>query len=233
MLFAFSLISCSSNRAHCSFSVQVPAFSFSFCCFSGKIKSCLSKTMMRNSCCHQWFCHLQSSRISYVYSDYQSHKFVTGKAVSGVLGWNCPRSFLLLNVNWLLVCLKMTLSCPRMGPLLEPVFVGSFQSTVVQMCDEAPPFPGDSPGCFCESVKSIPCAWQAREFGVSVVWVSQQSWLTSDKVPCEDCFMLLFFSFTVVWGGMSLPSLPAHRHSSLSLELALGFVGVCHFNSLI
>lgn len=121
-----------------------------------KIKSCLSKTMIWNSCCHQCFCHLQSSRISYSYSDYQSHKFVTGRTVPGVFGWNCSGSLLLQNVNWLLVCLKMTLSCPRIRPLLEPVFVGSFQSTVVQMCNEAPPFLGNSPGCFSENVKSIP-----------------------------------------------------------------------------
>lgn len=127
-----------------------------FAVFSGKIKSCLSKTMMWNSCCHQRFCHLKSSRISSGCSDYQSHKFATGKAISGVFGWNCPRSFLLLNVNCWLVCLKMTLSCPRIQPLLEPVFVGSFQSTVLQMCNEAPPFLGNSPGCFCQSVKSVP-----------------------------------------------------------------------------
>lgn len=111
-----------------------------FAVFSGKIKSWLSKTMMWNSCCHQCFCHLQSSHISYGYSDYQSHKFVAGKTDSGVFGWNCPGSFLLLNVNWLLVCLKMTLSCPRIPPLLESVFVGSFQSTVLHMCNQTPPF---------------------------------------------------------------------------------------------
>ena len=93
----------------------------------------------------------------------------------------------------LFVCWRMTLSFPRWNPVSEAVFVGSFQGTVVQMCDEAHLFLEIGQDAFVRDWSLFLCAWQARVCGVCVIWcvlnvlrvqISPKSWLTS--VPCED-----------------------------------------------
>lgn len=38
--------------------------------------------------------------------------------------------------DFMFACLRMILSCPGLNPWPEPVFVGSFQGLILQMCNE-------------------------------------------------------------------------------------------------
>lgn len=189
-LFAFHLISYSSNRAHCSF-VDACAFSFSCAVFSGKIKSCFSKTTTGNSCCYKCFCHLQSSCISYGYNDCQLPQSVTGKMILDVSWGSCSRSFL-LNVSWFffVVCFvlfKDHLSCPGLHPMSGPVFVVSSKA---QCCW----FLGNKEA-FVKGWSLFLCARQ--ELGILHVWF-ELKWAPNPAwvmfVACKDCFVLLFCS---------------------------------------